>query len=148
MKRPHVLLQIAALISSGMLAAGFVSYQAGAFNRLLAPELPPAAPGDTPTAEEKPTDDAPQPDLAIMRSSKSGTLTFTGKLSGTFSPSPSQKTADGAPPTKPEQPPADSKPPTIMMGPKSYGGPPINFNDPNLSLPQPPAPTGSSKPAP
>jgi hypothetical protein len=145
MKRPHVLLQVAAIVSSVLLAGGLISYRAGAFNRFIAPSAPPADSGSNPAAEETPPEDAAQPDLAIMSSSKSGTITFTGKLSGTFSPAPSQKTEA---PQQPAPDPEPAKPPTIMYGSKAPYNLGFDFN--NLNQPLLPAPTSpqSPKPAP
>jgi len=133
MKRPHVLLQIVALISSGMLAGGFVSYQAGAFSRLTAPREQPAQPAGTPAVEEKPSDGGGAPSApTIMSSSKVGTITFIGKLTPPSTPEPQ-------PPAATEPPPGTPKPmPAIMLGTKSA---PIFVPPSGTSKPEPPPPT-------
>jgi len=146
MKRPHVLVQVAAIASSLLLAGGLISYRAGAFNRFIAPSPVPADPADTPSGEEQTSDGATQPDLAIMSSSKSATISFTGKVSRP----PSQKTEA---PQQPAPDPEPAKPPTIMYGTKAPATP-VDLGLPGLGNPpggtpsQPPAPPPSPKPAP
>jgi hypothetical protein len=68
---PKSLLKMATVASSVLLLGAFVSYRAGAFNRLVETSAPPADSGTRPSAEEKLSDGAPQPDPTIMSSSKS-----------------------------------------------------------------------------
>ena len=49
MKKPNSLLKLAAVVSSVLLAGGFVSYRAGAFDHFLESSAPPADSESSPT---------------------------------------------------------------------------------------------------
>jgi hypothetical protein len=131
MKRPQVLFQVAALVSSGLLAGGFVSYQAGAFNRLTAPREQPADPPSTPAVQEKPPDAGTPTRPAIMSSSKSMIIHVAPPTADTPQPQPPAATE--------LSPPATPKPmPIVIPSPKSgpIFTPPAATNKPE----PPPAP--------
>jgi hypothetical protein len=50
-KQPHVLLRLVAVASSVLLAGSFISYQAGAFNRFMAPSAPASESASDSTSE-------------------------------------------------------------------------------------------------
>lgn len=121
MKPPRSILQVAAVVSSALLVAGFVSYRAGAFDwHSRSPEDPaPADPGPTVFPSTKraeiarptdaPTGTAPA-DPAVLSGSKSAMVLIP--------PSSGSQAAD-APPPAPAPAPAPKGPPAFIGGSKS-----------------------------
>jgi hypothetical protein len=99
-KRPHTTLKLAAVASSVVLVAGFVSYRAGAFDGAGRPDSSAveSEPNPTEAADQAPVEGAPSE--AMMSGSKS--IIFVVPPS---SPSPGGSTA--------------GRPPAIMSGSKS-----------------------------
>ena len=118
MKPPRSLLQLAAVASSALLVAGFVSYRAGAFDWLGASEAPPAGdPGETvlpgtKRAEIARPSDAPAQatvaDPAVLSGSKSALVLIP--------PAPGIQAPDPPPPAPA---PAPKGPPAFIGGSKS-----------------------------
>jgi hypothetical protein len=123
-KQPNTLLRLAAVASSVLLAGSFISYQAGAFNRLLAPSAPPSESpsGSTPEAS------GPGP-VTIMSGTKSrifdrappygpdpSSAGGAYQLSLSISPDASNTPPPAPPPTPPNGASAEK---TIMYGTKS-----------------------------
>jgi hypothetical protein len=71
--RPHPILKVAAVASSALLLAGFVSYRAGAFDWTSPPADSPPAPEVAPSPEAAPVAGQLTPQ-AILSSSKSGAI--------------------------------------------------------------------------
>jgi hypothetical protein len=114
--KPSVLLKLAALASSVLVAGSFISYQAGAFNRLLAPRA----------ATSESASDTP---VTIMSGTKSRIFSSaTSNAPDTFSTSGAYQLSLTISPDDPSSPPPDPPPTppngtsaemTIMYGTKS-----------------------------
>jgi hypothetical protein len=117
MKAPNLLLKLAAVASSVLLASGAVAYRAGAFNGIMATSPQPADSGSN-AALEGPASPQPTPagttaqDLTIMYSSKSGAVIPPTGVSGLESPAPA--------PSQPTPPNTTPPAPIIMSGSKSF----------------------------
>jgi hypothetical protein len=127
---------VAAIVSSVLLAGGFVGYRAGAFDRFMAPAPRPADPGDSSAAEASPPNGV-KPAPVIMSSSKSIIL---GNNTYEVETGPAPPLAATEP-----TPPATSKPMVLFASPKSG---PIFSEPPGTSKAGSPPPAEQPKPAP
>jgi hypothetical protein len=125
-KQPNPLLKLAAVISSVLLAGGFVAYRAGAFNSLMEPSPQPADSESSPTSAvgDEPTGE--QPALTIMPGSKSAIIGGPTLVDDSMNPPDKRARVLGLPDAKPpatsqQPPPGTTKPArrTIMGGTKS-----------------------------
>ena len=116
MKAPHKLLKAAAVGCSVLLAAGFVSYRAGAFDSLLHPAPTVVEPVPVPAADEsaQPTPVTKGIDPAVFSSSKSIILTPVTPTPGGSTALPGSKSAPVF-----EPPPATPAPKTVSPAPGS-----------------------------
>jgi hypothetical protein len=138
MQQPHFLLKLAAVVSSVLLAGGYVCYRAGAFDGLLGstPTIGGVTPGSATSQQTAPVTTQPAP--TIMYSTKSALLsgrTGTSDLTKTGIPVPPP-----APPRQPAAEPKQSGPQiqVIMSGSKTLFLPTQVPPLPNSSGVQPP----------
>jgi hypothetical protein len=131
-KRPGTFRKVAAVVSSVLLAAGFICYQAGAFNRFIAPTPPETS----------------------MSSSKYKVLDLHGKFDGYFTPPASATTpqpltimASSKSAIVVNPPPATKSAPTIIGGSKSFFPQPMQV-DLGKTGGQPPPATAQQPPPP
>jgi hypothetical protein len=115
-KQPNPFFKLVALATSILLVGGFVCYRAGAFNRFLAADAPPADPASWPILEPNSVSTATESGTAAGEphnglSPEQQILFYTSK-SGTIVP----------PSAIADSPPATAEPaPTLMPGSKSLG---------------------------
>jgi hypothetical protein len=160
-KRAPFLLRIAAIVSSVLLAAGFVAYRAGAFGWFNNSSAEPADAGSKPAGAKG------QPPAAdpLFYGSKSGiisdpALVTDGPLANKQTPAPIMSgtksfapaiiiggppTNEGKPPAQAQAPPTPAKQPTptIMFGPKSA---PVFVPEPKPPTEKPPTPAQPAPP--
>jgi hypothetical protein len=136
-KRPHYLLKVFAVVSSVLLAGGFVSYRAGAFNERNRTSAESADPGNTPPDSESKTpvrffstksayvsSPVSWQDLGYFSTQPTASI-----LSGTEGSTPAVASSPGFAPLFPQlhstadlpssAPEAAESPQTFMAGPKS-----------------------------
>jgi hypothetical protein len=132
--KPNALLKLAAIASSVLLMAGFVSYRAGAFGWLSDTSTRSVDAEGDPTLERNPVDDpssdsATQAERTIMSSSKSIMLAPSAPTSTTVTLGaneykielPSPNPAEAQPPAPPDPPPpkATERERTLLPGSKA-----------------------------
>jgi hypothetical protein len=157
MQQPHFLLKLGAVVSALLLAGGFVSYQAGAFNWLTKPSATQPAdsiPGGSkskvliaPTSSDTTDNQPPATTQQAPSDTTSATPTIIGGSKSLFPAGQFNQTkpADQTP-TTPQQPPPDPAPKPIII-PSSKAGPIFTPPPaPETPPPQPPAPSQPSKP--
>jgi hypothetical protein len=132
--------KLAAVVSSALLIAWFVAYQAGAFNTLLPPRAGPGGSESSPTGNDRLDESSNR--SVVLPGTPPPTLKLTGRFNGKFAtgqldgkldptimggsksgaivlvppPAPAEQPATTAPPSPPKAP---SSVPTIMGGSKT-----------------------------
>jgi hypothetical protein len=129
MKQPHVLLKVTAVVSSVLLAGGYVCYRAGAINGLLTTSSPPeqippeAAPTKQPSVGNNiPWDYTWIPSTTILQSNRPSPFLAGPKSAGIDFVPPSPKSSKTQLPAAAQQSPPSTKQQKPAMLPSSKLG--------------------------
>ena len=147
-KQPYFLLKLAAVVSSGVLAGGYVCYRAGAFDASIGFANRVGIVAPSPTPPQQPTPASGQPAPIIMSGSKSMVISSPALVQDSSEAPPPPIPSDGPLPPLPVPPPStpiggnvppppppvvpppapEQQTPTIFSGPKTG----FNLNKPPL----------------